>query len=87
MGDRKVIDFKVDSNRRTMTETVEIEVRNQKKVVQNVVVREHLYRWRNWEIVERNEPFEKVDSNTVEWNLRIAPEATGRIRYEVVYTW
>ncbi|MEC8321578.1 MAG: DUF4139 domain-containing protein [Planctomycetota bacterium] len=87
VGDRKVIDFKVDSNRRTMTETVEIEVRNQKKVVQNVVVREHLYRWRNWEIVERNEPFEKVDSNTVEWNLRIAPEATGRIRYEVVYTW
>ncbi|MEE2971627.1 MAG: hypothetical protein VX672_00740, partial [Planctomycetota bacterium] len=59
----------------------------QKKVVQNVVVREHLYRWRNWKITERNEPFEKLDANTVEWRLKIAPEATGRIRYEVVYTW
>ena len=87
VGERKIVDFKVDTNRRPMTETVEIEVRNQKKVVQNVVVREHLYRWRNWKIPERNEPFEKIDANTVEWRLKIAPEATGRIRYEVVYTW
>ena len=37
VGERKVVDFKVDNARKTMTETVEIEVRNQKKVIQNVV--------------------------------------------------
>ena len=87
VGERKIVDFKLDKARRTMSETVEIEVRNQKKVVQNVVVREHLYRWRTWEIAQRNEAFEKLDANTVEWRLKIAPEGTGRIRYEVVYTW
>ena len=87
VGERKVVGFKLDKARKTMSETVEIEVRNQKKAVQTVVVREHLYRWKNWEITERNEAFEKLDSNTVEWRLKIAPEGTGKIRYEVVYTW
>ena len=87
VGERKVVDFTMDKGRKTMTETVEIEVRNQKKVVETVVVREHLYRWKTWEITERNEAFEKLDSDTVEWRLKIAPEGTGKIRYKVVYTW
>lgn len=87
VGERNVVDFTVDTNRKTMTETVEIKVRNQKKVVQNVVVRESLYRWKTWEIVERSEPFEKMNANTVEWRLKIAPEGTGTVRYKVVYTW
>ena len=87
VGERKVVGFKLDKARKTMSETVEIEVRNQKKAVQTVVVREHLYRWKNWEITERNEAFEKLDSNTVEWRLQIAPESTKKIRYKVVYTW
>ena len=87
VGERKVVDFTMDKGRKTMTETVEIQVRNQKKVVETVVVREHLYRWKTWEITERNEAFEKLDSDTVEWRLKIAPEGTGKIRYKVVYTW
>lgn len=87
VGERKVVDFKVDTGSRTMRETVEIEIRNQKDAVQTVVVREHLYRWRNWKFEQRNEPFEKLDSNTVQWRLRVAPEATSTIKYEVVYSW
>lgn len=87
VGERGITDFKVDSVRRTMSETIEIEVRNQKKTVADVVVREHLYRWRNWEIVERNLPFRKVDANTVEWRLEIAPESAGVVRYRVDYSW
>ena len=87
VGERKVVDFTMDKGRKTMTETVEIQVRNQKKMVETVVVREHLYRWKTWEITERNEAFEKLDSDTVEWRLKIAPEGTGKIRYKVVYTW
>lgn len=87
VGERKVVDFWIDKARKTMSETVEIEVRNQKKAVQTVVVREHLYRWKSWEIPQRNNAFEKVGSNTIEWQLKIAPEGTEKIRYEVVYTW
>lgn len=87
VGERKVVDFKIDKARKTMTETIELQVRNQKDVIQNVVVREHLYRWRNWEMTERNLPFEKIDANTIEWRLPIAPEGKKTIRYTVRYTW
>ena len=87
VGERKVVDFKIDKARKTMSETIELQVRNQKDVIQNVVVREHLYRWRNWEMTERNLPFEKIDANTIEWRLAIAPEGEKTIRYTVRYTW
>ena len=87
VGERKVVDFKIDKARKTMSETIELQVRNQKNVIQNVVVREHLYRWRNWEMTERNFPFEKIDANTIEWRLPIAPEGKKTIRYTVRYTW
>ena len=81
------MDFSVDKKAKRMSETIEIEVRNQKKTIATVVVRENLYRWKNWKIAERNLPFKKINSNTVEWELEIAPEATSRIRYKVDYSW
>lgn len=87
VGERKIVDFDLDTARRTMSETVEIEVRNQKKAVADVVVKEHLYRWRNWKIEQRNLPFEKVNASTVEWKLEIAPEKSATIRYRVDYSW
>ncbi len=87
VGERKIVDFNIDTNRKIMTETVEIEVRNQKDAVQTVVVRENLYRWKTWEIVERNEAFEKTNANTVEWRLKVAPEGKSTVRYTVQYSW
>ena len=62
-------------------------VRNQKDTIQSIVVREHLYRWRNWEMTERNLAFKKIDANTIEWKVDIAPEGEKTIRYTVRYTW
>lgn len=87
VGERKRMDFSVDKKAKRMSETIEIEIRNQKKTIATVVVRENLYRWKNWKIAERNLPFKKINSNTVEWELEIAPEATSRIRYKVDYSW
>ena len=87
VGERRVVDFKIDKARKTMSETVEIEVRNQKDAVQTVVIREGLYRWRNWEMSERNLPFERVDANTVEWRVDVPPEGEKTVRYTVRYTW
>jgi hypothetical protein len=88
VGERKVVDFSVDNARRTMSETIEIELRNQKAEAQAVTVRERLYRGRNWRLSEvaPGEP-RRLDANTVEWTLEIPPEQAGRIRYRVTYTW
>ncbi len=87
VGERKVVDFAVDTSRKTMSETIEIELRNQKDAAQNVVVRERLYRWRNWTIPDSNTPYSKLDASTVQWTVDVPPEGRSVIRYRVNYSW
>jgi hypothetical protein len=87
VGERTQDDFKIDTNGKTMTETYTIEIRNQKDEAQSVVVREPLYRWRNWEITKSSVPFKKIDSRTIEWTLEVPSEEAKSITYTVHYTW
>ncbi|MBX3379502.1 MAG: DUF4139 domain-containing protein [Phycisphaeraceae bacterium] len=87
VGERKQVDFKVDSNRRTMEETIEISVRNHKDIKTNVIVRERLYRWANWEISGATEKYEKTDSRTIQFPLTLEPGKEGKVRYTVKYSW
>jgi hypothetical protein len=87
VGERKVVDFSIDNARRFMSETIEIELRNQKAVPQQVVVRERLYRWRNAKLVEAAPPHRRISANDLEWTLEIPAEGVGTVRYRVEYTW
>jgi len=77
----------VDQRANVMTESFEIELSNAKEEPQEVIVRETLYRWRNWEITEHSEPFEKLDANTIEFKVEIPAEGSRTIDYTVRYTW
>lgn len=87
VGERKVVDFSVDTSRKAMSETIEIEIRNQKESPQKVVVRERLYRWRNWAIPEQSSPYRKLDASTIEWTVEVPAEGRAMIRYRVNYSW
>ena len=87
VGERKVVDFSIDTARKTMSETIEIEIRNQKEAAQRVIVRERLYRWRNWKITESTPEFRKLDASTVEWTVEVPAEGRRTIRYRVDYSW
>jgi hypothetical protein len=87
VGERRQVDFRVDTSRRTMTEEIEVKVRNQKKERVTVQVKENLYRWVNWNITARSQDFRKEDARTVIFPVTIAPEAEAIVRYTVQYTW
>lgn len=87
VGERKQVDFKVDSNRRTMEETIEISVRNRKDIKTNVIVRERLYRWANWEISGATQKYDKTDSRTIQFPLTLEPGQEGKVRFTVRYSW
>ncbi len=87
VGERKQVDFKMDSNARWITETFEIEVRNRKKISAEVVVREYFYRWSGWELVESTHKGDKRDAQTMDFNLQIPADGTGKVRYTVRYRW
>jgi hypothetical protein len=87
VGERRQVDFRLDTSGKVMEETVEIKVRNRKEEPVSVLVRENLYRWSTWTITNKNQDFEKLDSNSIQFRVRLAKGAEGTVRYTVRYTW
>lgn len=87
VGERRQVDFKVDSTGKTMEEEIEIKLRNQKDEAVTVIVKENLYRWTNWNITKKSHPFEKFDARTVHFPVKIAKGAEVVLRYTVRYSW
>jgi hypothetical protein len=87
VGERKQIDFAVDSKARWMEEEIEVKVRNHKSEPVDVLVKENLFRWTNWKIVRNSHDYEKDDAHTVYFPLRIAKDGEQVLRYRVHYSW
>lgn len=87
VGERTQTDFAVNLDQDWMTETIEIKIRNHKAEPVDVIVKESLYRWVNWEIVEKSQAFEKQDSRTIHFPVRVEPDKEVTVRYKVKYTW
>jgi len=88
VGERKQLDYRVDSAARWIEEEIEVRVRNQKPdETVTVLVRESLYRWTNWTITRKSQDFQKDDARTIQFPVRIAPKAEAVVRYSVRYTW
>jgi hypothetical protein len=87
VGERRQVDFRVDTARRTMEEKIEIELRNHKEEPVDVLVKENLFRWVNWEIVESSHKWEKVDARTVHFPVKVDASGTLRLSYRVRYSW
>jgi len=87
VGERRQVKFNLDSSRKTMTETVEIKIRNRKAEPVDVIVRETLYRWTNWEITSKSDEYEEQNSRTVFFPITLEPDEEKIITYTVRYTW
>ena len=87
VGERRQVNFSVDTSRKTMTEEIEVKVRNQKKETVTVMVKENLYRWTNWQITNKNHDYRKDDARTINFPVKIAAEGEAVVRYTVTYTW
>ena len=85
VGERKVTDFERNAKQRTMQETCEIQIRNRGDAPVSITVIESLYRAENWEIAKHSTAFEKVDGNTIEFELELAPNESQTIHYSVRY--
>jgi hypothetical protein len=87
VGERRQMDFKVDTSRRTMSEDIEIKLRNAKKEPVEVQVKEVLYRWVNWEITSKTHAFRKDDARSVYFPVTVPPGEEVTARYSVRYWW
>lgn len=87
VGERKRTNYTVNRNARTVDESFEIKLRNHKKEPIEVRVVEHLYRWTNWEITKNSDPFNKLDSKTIEYRVRVPADGEKVVTYTAHYSW
>ena len=87
VGERRQMDFRIDTARRMMSEDIEINLRNAKKEPVEVQVKETLYRWTNWEIVSSSHTYRKEDARSVYFPITVPPGEEVNLRYTVRYTW
>lgn len=87
VGQRRRTNFKIDHGERYVDESFEIKVRNHKTVAVEVRVVEHLYRWYTWTIQEKSQDFAKLESQTIEFRVKLQPDEEKTVTYKVHYSW
>ncbi|MFA5865601.1 MAG: DUF4139 domain-containing protein [Phycisphaerae bacterium] len=71
----------------SIEEAFKIELKNHKKEPVTIMVIEKLYRWSNWEMIEKSQNYEKINDRTIRFMVTIKPDKTQTIEYRVHYTW
>ena len=87
VGERQRSNVKVDSSNHWLDESFEIKLRNHKKEPVEIRVVEHLFRWTNWEITEKSDPFTKTNAQTIEFRVPVKADEEKTVRYTVHYSW
>ncbi|MDH3637026.1 MAG: DUF4139 domain-containing protein, partial [Gammaproteobacteria bacterium] len=86
-GKRTQVDFRLDQRARWITETVEIQIRNQKDTPVTVAIRESMYRWANWSITQTSHDYTQPDARTIEFGLPVPARGQQTVTYTVRYSW
>jgi hypothetical protein len=87
VGERTRVNFNVDNANDWADESFSIKLTNHKKEPVEIRVVEHLYRWTNWDITEKSDPFLKTNAQEIEFRIPLKPDETHTITYKVHYSW
>jgi hypothetical protein len=87
VGERKQTDFKVDTRAHWIEEAFEIKLRNHKAQPVEVIVKENLYRWSNWTVLEKSQDFTREDARTIHFPVKVPKDGEAVVKYRVRYTW
>jgi hypothetical protein len=87
VGERRQVDFAVDSKAKWMEEEIEVKLRNHKTQPVDVLVRENLFRWTNWTMQSSSVAYEKGDARTLYFAVKVPADGEQTVRYRVRYTW
>jgi len=87
VGERKRTDYQLNARQDQAEEGFEIHLRNRKAEAVEVRVVERLYRWLNWDIVQKSHDFTKTDAQEVEFRVNVPANGETVVSYRVRYNW
>lgn len=86
-GERKQLDFNLDTTRRTIEEEFELSFTNGKSRPVKLEVRETLYRWYKAQILSSTIAARKTAADEVSFDLTLPAQTKTHLRYRVRYQW
>lgn len=87
VGERRQVDFTLDTQARWAEEEIEVRLRNHRAQPATVVVREPLYRWSGWNVLRSSQPFVKDSAQLIHFDVTVPRDAETVLRYRVRYNW
>ena len=84
---RRQTEFHVDSQRRTIDESFEIKLSNQKAQPVTIHAMEHMNRGENWEVMAKSSDFIKRDSSIIDFPVLVPAKGDTTLTYTVHYNW
>ena len=87
VGEHRRTNFKVNNAENWAEESYEIKLRNHKKEPVEIRVVEHLFRWTNWDITAKSDPFLKTNAQEMEFRIPLKPDEEKTVTYTVHYSW
>lgn len=86
-GNRTQTNYTIDAEAKILTETIKITLKNAKEIPQQVLIRENLFRWANWEITQKSEAYEKSDAQYIQFPVAVPAGGEKEVTYTVRYSW
>jgi hypothetical protein len=86
VGERIQTDRKTFGER-SAEETYEITIRNHKTEEAEVQIYEHPGSWREWEILQSSDKWEKVNQNTIKFTVQVKKDEEKKVTYSLRYEW
>ena len=80
-------DFHVNEKGRTIDESYEVTLSNQKAQPITFHILEHMNRAQNWQITAKSHDYQKRDSATIDFPLEIPAKGEATLTYSVHYSW
>jgi len=87
VGERRQVDFAIDSRARWLEEEVELTVRNRKDEAAEVTLVESLFRTAQWTLIKQSQESTKLDARQVQFVTKLPKNGTAVVHYRIRYTW
>ena len=87
VGERRQVDYAVDTHARWVEEEIEVRLRNHKSQDVEVQVREPMYRWSRWQVLTHSHEFSKDSAQLIHFSVTVPKHGETVIRYRVHYSW
>lgn len=87
VGERKRSDYRLSRGNDQLEEAFEIRLRNRKEQAVEVRVFERLYRWFNWQVIQKSHEFGKRDAQSIEFRVQVPAGGETVVTYRVRYDW